>query len=546
MSRINRELLAEGVGISMYLETEITSVDCQNKFRCIDISLVVVNNTQQQCHFEGVSSISAIGYSSTFSDVFTAPVGESKMFTCTAEEVYGSDYGEVMPVSVEIGHVCNEAGFSETVTVARDFAIGRLITGIDLTKFPMDYFLGEKAYYRVDDFDDGYDVYVIFSVNGKVVETLEMDQGDWSIVTPMSLANYFPDRKYLIGAVDIYAYCNGQRLYYGEWREAVYNLREHDGIPDVKLSVTTESENLAVSTFGKAVRNKSSVILDARDTVTKYGAWVAERYIVVNGQRYDTDLLDTDIITEAGVYNCTFTAVDSRGFKNSASASFEVLDYANPTALISATRCNENGSVEKTGSHALISARCNDVFRYDGANESAIYYTLSKKSGEVLIEERMFPRTDAPCILDFGLEMDESYVLRFICRDDFDGSTVYTFELDCARVEMNISKNKVAIGKYAVTENLFDCAWPARINGDITFTDADENEVSLRGALLSGSGAVRFKKIAVATAQELTPLLVQENEGLCIVLAAVGSTQKRVYLLYKLGDESWTVKLFSE
>lgn len=550
MARINRDpVFAEytaDTGIDMFIETEIVSVDCIANHRNIKVSLIAVNNTGGEKYFNaGQTSIYIPVFESSeeITEPFTLAEGETVILSCTANGVYDT---QSLFMTVELGHTCAEAGFTESLSESRGFTVGKLVTGISVSLTPIDNFLGDKIYLENVVLDDGYDAWADIIMNNKLIETVAVDKSDWSIYLKYSWAENFPNKTYSGGKLYIWASCNGQPLLYGFARESVYNLRKEDGIPIAELDISTSSDNAAVQAFGQPIRNKSTVALDARGCEAKYGASIVERYIVLDGQRIDTDILTTDILTEAAEHTCSVTVVDSRGLKNSVSGSFEVLDYAPPTAQATVLRCDESGTPDKIGSYIIADITCSELYRFDGVNESYLFYTLRRKtgSGEVS-DEQALAKLDAPCILALGLEIDASYELKLICRDDFGGETVYTFDLDCARVELNLAKDRVAVGKYAVRDKLFDCAWPARINGDITFTDESENEISLRSALLSGDSAVRFKRISADGEEALEAALSQENDGLCIVLASLPQ-EKRAYLLYKIGDESGRLKLFCE
>jgi hypothetical protein len=83
-----------------------------------------------------------------------------------------------------------------------------------------------------------------------------------------------------------------------------------------------------------------------------------------------------------------------------------------------------------------------------------------------------------------------TYEAVVVCKDSFGGVTERVYPVECERVELNIAKNKIGIGKYAEIDDLIDCAWPIRVDGDITFTDEQGNEISLRAIykLLTGQG----------------------------------------------------------
>ncbi len=548
MSRINRELLLEkssDVGeIGIYIETEIIRVDCDSEKRDVTVSLIAVNSTNGEWEFSaGDTSLSVLGESDGISDGFKLEIGEKILAVCEVKGVAAALYPNSIPVDVKMGNLCIEAGFTEAITESVNVTVGGVVKGISLDYPPIDHYLGEKLFFENVVLEDGYDAWVDVYINQELIDTVEIDRGDWSITHKLSWAEHFKDSVYGAGEIYVWASCKEQRLRDGLLRDAVFNIREEDAVPTAVLKITAGSENEAVEKFGYPVKNKSKITLDMTESVLRYGASIAERYFVFDGRKINADTYTTDILTEAGTHSCSLTITDSRGFKSSVSKSFEVLDYAPPTAEASVFRSDENGEISKIGKYVLVKAKCNDFFSYDGVNESTLSYTVRKKSDDVHeLEELALASSDVAYIMSLALDIDENYEFKIICRDKFGGETVYLYELECGRVELNIAKNRFAVGKYAVKDELFDCAWPARINGDIGFTDSDGSEVSLRNMLALSKKSVRFKAVTAETDSELEAVLSLENDGVCIFV--VRRTEKtEVYLVYKLDGENGRIQL---
>lgn len=547
MARINRELLFEKTtdfgDIGIYVETEITYVDCASEQRDVTVSLIAVNDTDRAWEFTaGDTSVSAFGQSDAFTESFTLEVGEKTLAFCEVEKVAAALYPDSMPIEAVFGHMCGEAGFTEALSVSKSVTVGRVVKGITLSLPPRNHYLGDKLYFENVVLDDGYDAWVDVYIEQILIDTVKIDRGDWSIKNKLSWAEYFTDSTYGVGDIYIWASCKEQKLPDGFVRDAVFSIREEDAVPEARLKITASSENEAVSAFGKPVKTKSTVTLDMTESVLRYGASATERYFVLDGKRIEADTYTTDILSEAGTHVCSFTLVDSRGFKDTVSESFEVLDYAPPTAEASVVRSDENGEASKIGKYVLVEAKCNDYFDYGGANPSTLFYTLNKKNGAFSDEEIPLASSDIAYIMNLALDIDESYEFKLICKDSFGGKTVYLYELECGRVELNIAKNRFAVGKYAVKDELFDCAWPAHINGDIGFTDYDGSEVSLRAMLASSKNNVRFKAVTVEADSELENALAFENDGVCIfVVRRTENTE--VYLVYNFDGESGRIRL---
>ena len=153
--------------------------------------------------------------------------------------------------------------------------------------------------------------------------------------------------------------------------------------------------------------------------------------------------------------------------------------------------------------------------------------------------------------LALGLSPTSSYDVYFTCEDSLGQVSEIKVTLDCERIELNIAKNKIGIGKYAEKEYLLDCAWDIRSGGDVFFTDSVGNELSLREALSGGSvsDTVKFKVVSISSKTGLNSALAQESEGVRIVVAYIASSGLgygvgwHVFLTYKNSLTSGSMEL---
>ena len=123
------------------------------------------------------------------------------------------------------------------------------------------------------------------------------------------------------------------------------------------------------------------------------------------------------------------------------------------------------------------------------------------------------------------MDISSAYEFTVICSDSFGGVASRTYLLECERVELNIAKNRVGVGKYASEDHLFDCAWRIRSGGDIELTNESGELVSLRQALASFSGgAVSLGDICdVTTEAQLSAALTPKADGVGISIVFVSA-----------------------
>jgi hypothetical protein len=249
------------------------------------------------------------------------------------------------------------------------------------------------------------------------------------------------------------------------------------------------SDFAAVQEFGRAVKNKSRACIMADGISCKYGAEFKKCLITLDGARYEGVLLETPVLTEAGMHSYTVTVTDSRGFSASKNGKFEVLDYGAPMFSAEIVRVNENAEPDLSGNSLYVSLQMENDFSFDGYN--SFEHTLSLKRASNGEEVLFTILSDGEALtFDEVLSGGVTYDAEITCSDAFGSVTRKVYSVDCERIELNIAKNKIGIGKIAENENLLDCAWPIRVDGDITFTDEEGNNISLRSLykMISGQG----------------------------------------------------------
>ncbi len=554
MARINRELAYasqfDGGYIEFYIETEVTAVDAAHDYRSVDVRLIAVCETDVSLDFGAADTyLNVFSITERITDAFSLESGEHELLKCSLDVVSVQTSEESIPVVISFAHICDHAGIAEPIYISKRFPLGKLLTPIGLSLAQNDCILGDTIYFENAILDEGYGAGADIYVNNMLMGSASIDISDWSMQTDPEWAAGYPEDVRAKMKLIVYPYCKGQKVKYGTELEMTYTLYARDCMPLAVLTVTPESENEAIKAFGHPVKNRSGVKLSSGESIGRLGADIVSSQIVLDGVVHETEVLTTDILTEAGTHAWSLTVTDSRGLRDTANGTFEVYEYSPAAFTGEVYRCDASGSPDAKGSCISVTATSSDVFGYDGANENSLSYTFCKRqSGALPSEEALLTKSGTPAVIELGLEYDSSYDIKIICRDDFGGVSEKTFALDSERVELNIIKNGVAIGKYATKEKVFDCAWPMEVNGDITFTDENDNAVSLRNAILGSINNVRFRYTVVNNTEDYNQATTHDGEeGLCISVCYAPrptdelNTGRYLFLLYKIGDvQGWS------
>lgn len=313
----------------------------------------------------------------------------------------------------------------------------------------------------------------------------------------------------------------GGELPSGQEIDVTLYLDGKDGAPTftVETDYVSESEVAAALPYG--VKNRSSLLIRVKDIECKYGATLADYYIVYNGRKYRILELDTGILTDTAPISYPITVKDSRGFESTFTVVSDVREYAPPEFTASVYRSDGYGYAVNDGTSVSVKALLTKSFPFDGSNAYRFSFFVTNADQSTVIDETEIAEGSI-YVADEYLDPYDTYTVTVICTDSIGSVTECKYLLEAIRVELNIAKNRIGIGKYADTERLLDCAWGIRSESDISFTDRSGREVSLSECLSGSDGMLTYKCYEVATAEALTEALTAERDGVFLSLIHVG------------------------
>ena len=314
-----------------------------------------------------------------------------------------------------------------------------------------------------------------------------------------------------------------------------------DGAPEATVQADYVSSSPIADALPYGVKNRSSLTVKVTDIVCKYGASLESCLITYNGVDYSATEFNTGILTDTAERVCTVFIKDSRGLGITYYVTTDVREYAPPEFSAEVYRSDENGNASTLGGSVALLPTLTKSFPLDGNNTYRFLFSMHEASGKAVISETEIAN-GVRFIADNVIDPYVSYEVTVRCEDSIGSVTECKYLLEATRVEFNIAKNRIGIGKYAEKEYLLDSAWSIKSGGDIIFTDYDEREVSLADIFSGGYTPVMWKSYSASSEAELSAALTAENDGLFIAVINVTldglslSKGDHTVLKYRLGS----------
>ena len=523
--------------LAFYFEAEASAFNYTLGTRDITFRIVAMSEHDGQVSLMG----SGVGQLSVFGKTYLLPSsisllrGEASVLSTTVRGISGSDYVSAALVELTLKYSSDVYGscsgvFSTSVALPKMYYRPEIsVTGERIALGGMIRFTGAML-------SEGY--YITAEVcrdSGEILMIANIDDYRSELEAAPEWITPYPENRKFSGYIRIRASFNGVALPEALEISREFYLPIDVGVPSVSIAESFVSENELIASLGVGVRNRSSLNVVLSNATAYCGARITERRIIYNGLTYTAGYLATDVLTEVGKHSYTVRVIDSRGSVYTEVRSFEVWDYGPPVFSAAVTRVDSVGAESKGGKCISVTATVDTQYSFGGVNEYKLYYSYARPGMPPLCDKTEFVR-NGQCLIDLGLEPTLVYEVTIYCEDTFGSSSECKYMLDCERVELNIAKNKIGIGKYATEEYLLDCAWGIRSGGDLIFTDELGNEVSARETL--GGGAV-FGISYVMLEEHLSQLLSPQTNGIRIELVNVAapnlsySSGWHVFLTYK-------------
>ncbi len=558
---VKRELLyAVGAGsytLSFYLDVKTLSFDYVKRSRDCQIEVVAVSDYPSSVSLTGSGSyLSVLGAKLSLPSSLTLSAGQKVIKTFTASNISEAQYGGSADYELYLTYTGGVFGLESPVKKNASVTFPKIYDSPEAVLIKSALILGEDLILNGTFLNVGYDVTARVMVEGEQVYEGAVTKAGERISTRRDWITPYPTKNELSASVILSASHGGASLPSTLTLPFTLTLGVSDGQPTIASTVKAVSENESLSELGIAVKNKSRFSAEVESVIPKYGAYITDVYIVFSGRRVNAYSYTSDILTEAGSYSYWIRATDSRGYSTTKSGTFEVLEYTPPIVVASVKRVNQNGDEDVSGQNLCINASVEGEYDFEGSNTYSLYYQIARVGEESLPAKTEF-EAGKDVIIDASLDGESSYNVYITCIDSLGSKVVRKFTVDSRRIELNIAKNKIGVGKYAEKDGVFDSAWPIRSEGDIIFADAGGNEISLRSMLAAISamgaqavdaqisGGVGFRYASVENESELS-LIMEGVQGVTLLIAKVGNESEKLYLCYNCDKASGKIRLATE
>ena len=539
-------------GITFYLDVDTLSFDYSNMTRVCSVRLYAVSGAGGAVLRSGLTDGSVTIFGKTFVLPQTVTLGSYASTTIGSWTIYGvsnTEYPSSAYCNVTLTYSCDEVymyDYSGTFIVdigAIHLAPIASVVGGNRSE------LGSFLEFSGDIFSEGYDISasVKYSISTYYMHSLQNKGNGF-----YSQEYWIADSKYSTefdAVVTLSASYNGVPLPNTYTLTVTFYLGEDNGLPQANVVTGFRSDSAAVEALGIGVKNKSSFFVDVSDLRLHFGASLRRRIITIDGQSYDAESAQTPVLTESGEHTWSVTIEDSRWKRQTYSGVFTVRDYGLPEFSVSLLRTDQNGSESKNGGYISLILVPQKEYIFDGLNPYEYSFSYrdvgsAEASGEISIA------AGESYLYNARLESGVAYEIVVKGRDSLGSETEKRYILESERIELNIAKDRVAVGKKAQKDKVFECAWDIEGNGDISFIDGNGVRKSIRNIYENETPACSLVSVSDESGISAALQNIAESaRGCSITLINVEksglSLEKglNAYLSFRTGGQTLTKKL---
>jgi len=549
-----RTLICEFGGeskLKFYIETESVDFNYFLKLRDIRFSVVAVSEHNEEVELSALGSslgsVLIFGKSYLLPSSVPAFTGETYLITDTVSDISAKDYTVAATAEIKLSYGSEVFGDCAGVYLA-SVKLTKMYERPEIALQSERIALGSDIVLSGEMFSEGYSFFVsVIDEDDERLVQVTSDALNNTVATSVDWISKYPSRRSFNVTVRVSASYNGMLVPGLQDIGLELYLPSGEALPRASVSERFVSENALLSSLGYGVRNRSAFEASIESAEAFYGASVTESVLIYKGVTYPDGAFNTDILTEVGEQSYTVRITDSRGSVYTERRVFSVLDYGIPVFTAAVNRCKSDGTESKGGECVSISGSLDASYSLDGLNGYKFYYSYARVGSSDFSNRTEFV-LGGRFIVNLALEPTVAYQVNIICEDSLGSVSECKYLLDSERVELNIAKNKVGIGKYAEEEYLLDCAWGISSGGDISFTSESGDKISLR-ELMSGGRGVGFGITNVVLESELSQLLAPSKNGMCLELVYIAATGLsynigwHVFLTFRSDETSGFVEL---
>ena len=279
----------------------------------------------------------------------------------------------------------------------------------------------------------------------------------------------------------LYTYDISSGSYIGESSKQFTVTLNPNYKPSGSIGAFSDAGGIIPQSWGIFVQGKSKLSFVSGSAST--GSSITGYSTVVNGTTYTTQNITTGVVNSSGSANLTVT--DSRGRTGTASSSYSVVAYSNPTISLSGYRCSSSGTAADDGTYFRYtisgqiqsckngSTEKNSIseikigYRVAGTNNAYTYTTLSVSLGSTANNRISFSKTDT--VFGGNLSTANNYDIRVYVKDGLNIEAASNANVTAAfkLVDYKADGTGIAIGKKATVSNQVEVNLPVDLNSTL-------------------------------------------------------------------------------
>lgn len=321
---------------------------------------------------------------------------------------------------------------------------------------------GDTMYANIGKADATYRHTIIYAIGGNnlAVSSLGSGENPAPFTIPLDWLAEAPNTPHFNVTVYLYTLNAAGTVQIGETSTNIVVYAPASVVPTLTGLTATLVSNGVDTSITHYVKNYSKCALEITGAAGAYNSTISSYKITGGGFTVNAVSGTVGTFGTSGDLTFTATITDSRGRTAIATVTITVDAYTLPSlAVISAFRCDVNGTADRAGAYVLLKATP-IISPIGGQNSAALAGRVYAKGGTPGTPETMVSNTAS--ILGGGLLLPVKTYIAEIIVQDLINSAIYTKTIPTDRVALHFldSISAGAINKYAEIENAFEIAWP--------------------------------------------------------------------------------------
>lgn len=283
---------------------------------------------------------------------------------------------------------------------------------------------------------------------------------------------------------------------YSDYEDKKFTLTENDATrPEVFMGVSIDNGKLPSAFKDMYIQGKSKAFVTV-SADAKYNSSIKSYYAMVEGKKYESDAITSDVLQKSGSMDIFGYAVDSRGFTGSASKTINVVEYSKPLVVPLSTenailcyRSDVNGNRTGNSTSVWIKAK-RSYYNLSNKNTCALQWRRklvteawddSKHLWNDLIPYSNTTTHEYNAQIDGVFDLKNSYSIQIQAIDAIGETDTRTFEIPTQDVALHLGKGgkNVSVGTYCdySEERTFYSDWKAIFDKEVVIGGSSVRDI---------------------------------------------------------------------